>query len=56
MSNWDKVYKEYEQRYGNRGLTLAAIEECLSSDELDDFDPRSLDKYIYEEAEAVHAV
>ena len=56
MNKWDKVYQDYEARYGNRGLTLAAIEECKSGDDLEDFDPRSLDKYIYEEAEAVHAV
>lgn len=56
MNKWDKVYQDYEARYGNCGLTLAAIEECKSGDELEDFDPSSLDKYIYEEAEAIHAV
>ena len=35
--------------------TRAAIEECRSGVELDDFDPDSLDQYIYA-AEAVDAV
>lgn len=56
MNKWDKVYKEYFALYGNKGLTLAAMEECKSGDELDDFDPKSLEKYIYEEAEAVNAI
>ena len=37
--------------------TLAAMEECKSGVELEDFDPNELDKYIYaEDSEAVHSV
>ena len=39
--------------------TLAAMAECESGAELDDFDPRSLDAYIdhyEEETQAVHTV
>ncbi|MBQ8713288.1 MAG: Arc family DNA-binding protein [Prevotella sp.] len=32
--------------------TLAAMRECESGAELDDFTPETLDQYIYEEAEA----
>jgi hypothetical protein len=36
--------------------TIAAIEECRSGVELENFDPNELDKYIYAETEAVNAV
>lgn len=36
--------------------TLAAMAECKSDAELEDFDPNELDQYINEEVEEVHAV
>ena len=37
--------------------TLAAMKECESGVELEDFDPNELDKYIYAEAtEEVHSI
>jgi len=46
-----------EKMYPPNAETLAAIEECRSGVEMEDFDPDELDQYIYaEEAEEVHAV
>ncbi len=42
--------------YRPNAVTLAAIEECRSGVELEDFDPDELDKYIYAEAEEVNAI
>ena len=46
-----------ERMYCPNAETLAAIEECRSGVEMEDFDPDELDQYIYaEKAEEVHAV
>ena len=46
-----------EQRlYNPSEVTLAAIRECRSDKELEDFNPDELDKYIYAETEEVHTV
>ena len=45
-----------ESMYQPNAETLAAIEECRSGVELDDFDPDELDKYIYAEAKEVNAI
>jgi hypothetical protein len=42
--------------YQPNAETLAAIEECRSGVELEDFDPDELDRYIYAEAEEVNAI
>ena len=46
-----------ERMYPPNAETLAAMEECRSGVEMEDFVPDELDQYIYaEEAEAVHSV
>ena len=42
--------------YRPNAETLAAIDECRSGVELEDFDPDELDKYIYAEAEEVNSI
>ena len=42
--------------YHPNAETLAAIDECRSGVELEDFDPDELDKYIYAEAEEVNSI
>ena len=42
--------------YQPNAETLAAIDECRSGVELEDFDPDELDKYIYAEAEEINSI
>ena len=56
VNNLVEVFLHESLYHEPNAETLAAMAECSSSAELEDFDPNELDKYINEKTEEVHAV